>query len=191
MTSTIPSGSWAFVVLSIVHDGIYQTALYRLSHWLTVGKNLKDATSLARYVYGLHQSLDALLALPLQSASPSITYPLYDVRKNTALAAMRFQPALNILASVGKQQQPASMLDKSTQETLKKLIQNSVIWAKLSVDAVLRVLPEMHARQDRDRDVFQDFVDQLSTRSSSKDDRESTRHNKPKRNKNKKSADKE
>lgn len=198
MANSIPVGSWTFVAFSIVHDGIYQAALYRLSHWLAIGKTLKDATSLARYVYGLHESLDALLSLPLQSPSRSITYPMYDVQKNAALAAMRFQTALSILVSIvdTQQQLPVSIvLDKSIRETLQKLVQNSDLWKEMSADAVLRVLPEMHARQDPDRDVFQDFVDRLISKSSpsnvapGKEDRRSTANrSKAKRKKHKKSA---
>lgn len=159
---------------TIWNDAKYQAGLHRLSHWLNAAESVKTIDQLVAFVHGLHattQTLDSVTAT--MRSSGAITYPEYDVKKNAAVARMRFQMGLDVLASIvveaaggggggtkaasfrGSQQQSQLLLEELKEDVLP----NVAHLRETAVREVLAFLPDLESRNDPHLDAFHEFLD--------------------------------
>lgn len=188
MTTTrmFAEGSWEFAAQTIVNDGAYQAALFRLGHWLSEAKRIRDVEALAAFVLGMHHVVQALAAATqafevapvythtttssssskyARDATSAISYPAYDVQKNAAVARMRLQTGLEVLVSLHRDSKtPRS--SKALDALAASVFPHSRSLREQAIDAVRELLPVMRARDDEHIGVFSDFLDSHSSAST-------------------------
>lgn len=160
---TFAKGSWEFAALTIVNDGEYQNGLFRLSHWLSKAKRITRLEHLVEFVHGLHVTMQVLEQVVV--ARDASTYPEFDVRKNAAVARMRFHTGLEVLVSVmSEENQFVAMRNLQSNKLFVELKDRGVLSnvqqaRDVALEVVGGLLHELRARSDPHLDAFREFVE--------------------------------
>jgi hypothetical protein len=91
-----PAGSWEHAAASVYHDAHYQFGLHLLTYCIEVLKTV-DLVKMTVVIDRLHIAVTLLhAAMEAGNRYGAISSPLMNVRKNAALAYMRYQGVLNV-----------------------------------------------------------------------------------------------
>ncbi|KAE9048430.1 hypothetical protein PR001_g241 [Phytophthora rubi] len=176
--SLYPAGSWEFAAATIANDARYQGGLFALSYWIERGRAVQHVSEAAKFVLGMRHALQLLTQVEANAAvadgSWGLTYEIYDLLKNTALAAMRFTSGLELMESLinplkdHQQRNGASRQDKIELQTLQKSLQHLDETRQGAVARIDALLPDMKSRQDPDAKAFENFVEVQRIKSKNK-----------------------